>query len=114
MLAFIVHLVVTAVLLLVVANVVTGVEVKSFGSALIGALVFGLVNALVRPVMIFLTLPFTIVTFGLFLFVVNALMLWLVSAIVPGIRINGFLPALLGSLLLTVLNIVVEFLIPGI
>ena len=114
MLAFIVHLVVTAVLLLVVAKFVKGVEMKGFGSALIGALVLGLVNALVRPVMIFLTLPFTIVTFGLFLFVVNAFMLWLVSAIVPGIRINGFVPALLGSLLLTVLNIVVEFLIPAI
>jgi putative membrane protein len=114
MLPFIIHLIVTAVLLLVVANLVRGVEVKSFGSALIGALVLGLVNALVRPVMIFLTLPFTIVTFGLFLFVVNALMLWFVSAIVPGIRIDGFVPALLGSLVLTALNIVVALLLPGI
>jgi putative membrane protein len=114
MVAFIVHLIVTAVLLLVVAKLVRGVEVKSFGSALIGALVLGVVNALVRPVMVFLTFPITLVTLGLFLFVINALMLWLVSAFVPGIRINGFLPALLGSLLLTVLNLVVGLLIPGI
>jgi putative membrane protein len=114
MLAFIVHLIVTAALLLVVAKLVRGVEVRSFGSALIGALVLGVVNALVRPVMVFLTFPITLVTLGLFLFVINALMLWLVGAIVPGIRINGFLPALLGSLLLTVLNLVVGLLLPGI
>ena len=114
MVAFIVHLIVTAALLLVVAKLVRGVEVKSFGSALIGALVFGVVNALVRPVMVFLTFPITLVTLGLFLFVINALMLWLVSALVPGIRINGFLPALLGSLLLTILNLVVGLLLPGI
>ena len=114
MVAFVVHLIVTAALLLVVAKLVRGVEVKSFSSALIGALVLGVVNALVRPVMVFLTFPITLVTLGLFLFVINALMLWLVSALVPGIRINGFLPALLGSLLLTVLNLVVGLLIPGI
>jgi len=61
----------------------------------------------VRPVMVFLTLPFTLITFGLFLFVVNALMLWLMAALVPGVRIRGFVPALLGSLLLTLLNIVI-------
>ena len=79
MLEFIVHLVISAAILLVVANIVDGVEVKGFGSALLGALVLGLVNAVVRPVMILLTLPLTVVTFGLFLLVVNALMLWLTS-----------------------------------
>jgi putative membrane protein len=107
MLAFLAHLILTAAALLLVAKVVSGVEVQGFGSALIGALVLGLVNAIVRPVMVFLTLPFTLVTFGLFLFVVNALMLWLMAAIVPGVRIHGFVPALLGSLLLTLLNIVI-------
>jgi putative membrane protein len=107
MLAFLAHLILTAAALLLVAKVVSGVEVQGFGSALLGALVLGLVNAIVRPVMVFLTLPFTLVTFGLFLFVVNALMLWLMAALVPGIRIRGFVPALLGSLLLTLLNIVI-------
>jgi putative membrane protein len=62
----------------------------------------------VRPLMVFLTLPFTILTFGLFLLVVNALMLWLVAVLVPGIRIQGFGPAFLGSLVLTLLNLAVE------
>jgi len=113
MLAFLVQLIVTVALLLVVANVVRGVQVQSFGAALIGALVLGLVNALVWPVMVLLTLPLTIITFGLFLLVINALMLWLVGALVPGIRVQGFMPALLGSLLLTVLNLIIRFLIPG-
>ena len=107
MLAFLAHLILTALALLLVAKVVRGVQVEGFGPALLGALVLGIVNAIVRPVMVFLTLPLTLVTFGLFLFVVNALMLWLMAALVPGVRIQGFLPALLGSLLLTVLNIVI-------
>jgi putative membrane protein len=106
--SFLLHLVLTAIAILVVANVVGGVLVSGFGAALIGALILGLVNAFVRPVMILLTLPLTIVTLGLFLFVVNALMFWLVAALVPGFQISGFGAALLGSLLLTVLNILID------
>lgn len=113
MIAFIVHLVLTAVLLLIVASVVKGIEIKSFGAALIGAFVLGLVNALVRPIMVFLTLPLTILTFGLFLLVINALMLGLAAALVPGFRVRGFVPALFGSLLLTLLNLLIELAIPG-
>jgi putative membrane protein len=105
MLAFVVHLVLSAALLLIVANVVRGIELAGWGSALLAALLLGLVNAVVRPVMIVLTLPLTIVTFGLFLLVVNALMLWLVAGLVPGMRIHGFGAALVGSLLLTLLNL---------
>jgi putative membrane protein len=111
---FLAHLVLTAALLLIVANVVRGVEVEGFGSALLGAFALGLVNAVVRPLMLVLTLPLTVLTFGLFLLVINAFMLWLVAALVPGVRIQGFGPALLGSLFLTVLNVGVELLIgPG-
>ena len=110
MLAFLAHLILTAAALLLVAKVVSGVEVEGFGSAVIGALVLGLVNAVVRPVMVFLTLPLTLVTLGLFLLVVNALMLWLMAALVPGVRVRGFGPALLGSLLLTVLNVAIAVL----
>ena len=113
MTAFLLHLILTAALLLVVAKAVRGVEVSGIGSALIGALVLGLVNALVRPVMVFLTFPLTIVTFGLFLLVVNALMLWLMAALVPGIRVRGFGAAFFGSLLLTILNLLIEILLPG-
>ena len=102
---FLAHLVITAALLLLVANLVPGIQVRGFGSAFLGALVLGLVNAFVRPLMILLTLPLTILTFGLFLLVVNALMLLLVGALVPGLRVQGFGSALLGSLLLTLLNL---------
>ena len=111
MLVFLEHLIITAALLLLVANLVRGVHVEDWGSALVGALVLGFVNAVLRPLMVLLTLPFTILTFGLFLLVVNALMLWLVAALVPGIRVQGFGAALLGSLVLTLLNLAVELLI---
>ena len=111
MLLFLEHLILTAALLLLVSNLVSGVHVQGWGSALVGAIVLGFVNAVVRPLMVLLTLPFTILTFGLFLLVVNALMLWLVAALVPGIRVQGFGSALLGSLVLTLLNLAVELLI---
>jgi putative membrane protein len=107
MIAFLLHVVLTAGALLVVAHLVGGVHVSGFGAAVIGALALGVVNAIVRPVMVLLTLPLTILTLGLFLFVVNALMLWLTAALVPGMQIGGFGAALLGSLLLTVLNLVI-------
>ena len=114
MIEFLAHLLLTAALLLLVANLVRGVEVEGWGSAILGALALGLVNAFVRPLMVVLTFPLTILTFGLFLLVVNALMLWLVAAMVPGIRVQGFGPALLGSLVLTLLNLAVAALVgPG-
>ncbi len=109
--ALLVHLVVTALLLLAVARFVKGVEIAGFGTALVAALVFGLVNACIRPLMVLLTLPLTILTFGLFLFVVNALMFRLAAALVPGFTVNGFGPALLGSLLLSLLNLALAALI---
>lgn len=111
MTAFVVHLVLSAALLLIVASLVRGVRVDGWGAALLGALVLGLANAFVRPVMVLLTLPLTVLTFGLFLLVVNALVLWLVAALVPGIRVRGFGPAFVGSLLLTVLNLAVDLLV---
>ena len=111
MLVFLEHLMLSAALLLLVSNLVRGVHVQGWGSALIGALVLGFVNAVVRPLMVLLTLPFTILTFGLFPLVVNALMLWLMAALVPGIRVQSFGSALLGSLVLTLLNLAVELLI---
>ena len=114
MIAFLAHLFITAALLLVVANTIRGIHVGGWGSAFLGAIVLGFVNAFVRPIMVLLTLPLTMITFGFFLLVVNAIVLWLVAALVPGIRVRGFGPALLGSLLLTVLNIAIATLIgPG-
>jgi putative membrane protein len=111
MFVFLVHLILTAALLLVVARVVTGVQVQGWGPAILAALLLGIVNAIVRPLMVLLTFPLTILTLGLFLFVINALMLWLTAALVPGFRIAGFGPALLASLLLTLLNVLIGMLI---
>lgn len=105
------HLLITAALLLVVAAIVPGIRVAGWGSAFLGALVLGLVNAVVRPVMVVLTFPLTVLTFGLFLLVVNAFMLWLMAALVPGIRLRGFGSAVLASLLLSLLNLLVAALI---
>jgi putative membrane protein len=114
MVAFLAHLLITAALLLLVANLVSGVHVEGWGPAFLGAIVLGLVNAFVRPLMVLLTLPLTVLTFGLFLLVVNALVLWLVAALVPGIHVRGFGPAFIGSLLLTLLNLAVALLVgPG-
>lgn len=114
MLAFLAHLIITAALLLLVANLVAGVRVAGWGPAFLGAIVLGLVNAFVRPLMVLLTLPLTVLTFGLFLLVVNAFMLWLVAALVPGIQVRGFGAAFLGSLLLTLLNLAIASLVgPG-
>ena len=108
MLEFFIHLVVTALLLLVVAYVVPGVQVEGMKSALIAALILGIVNALVRPFVVFLTLPITIVTLGLFLLAINAFMFLLSSKLVPGFRVDGCLPAFLGSLVFSALNLAVS------
>jgi putative membrane protein len=104
---FLAHLVVSAALLLVVAYAIRGFEVDGAISALLGALVLGFANAFVRPILVVLSLPITLLTFGLFLLVVNALVLKLAAALVPGFRIRGFLPALWGALLLALLNLLV-------
>ena len=73
-------------------------------AALAAAFVLGLVNAVIRPVLVLLTLPVTVVTLGIFLLVINGLLLWLVSAIVPGLHVNGFAGALIGSLLISAIS----------
>ena len=107
MVEFLVHLLVTAALLVLVAKMVSGIEVKGWGSAIVAALALGLVNALIKPLVVLLTLPITLLTLGLFYLVVNALMLWLMAAIVPGFQVKGFGPAFIGALLLMLLNILV-------
>ncbi len=103
--------VINAAALVVVASVVPGFGVGSFYNALIAALVLGLVNALVRPLVFILTLPVTVVTLGLFAFVINALMIWLVSTIVKGFEVSGFVPALLAALILWIISLLTNWLI---
>ncbi|WP_442595421.1 phage holin family protein [Parapusillimonas sp. JC17] len=93
-----------AVALLIVAYILPGITVASFGSALIAALVLGLLNTLVKPVLILLTLPITIVTLGLFLLVLNALVFWLAGSILKGFQVNGFWWALLGAFVYSIVS----------
>jgi putative membrane protein len=92
--------VVNAVLLLISASLVPGFEVDGFYAALIAALVLGLINAIIRPLLFVLTLPVTVMTLGLFSLVLNALMVWLMSTMVKGIVLEGFVPAVLVAVIL--------------
>ena len=94
-----------ALVIMVAAYVLAGVHVDNLWTALIVALVIGILNILVKPLFILLTLPITIVTFGLFLLIINAIMVLLASAIVPGFIVDGFWWALLFSLLVSLINL---------
>ena len=93
-----------AVALLIVAYLLPGIVVTGFGSALLAAVVLGLLNMLVKPVLILLTLPVTIVTLGLFLFVVNALVFWFAGSILSGFKVEGFWWAVIGAILYSVIS----------
>ena len=97
-----------AAALLLVAHLYPGVVVKSFGAAMIAALVLGLFNTLVRPLLVLLTLPVTLLTLGLFLFVINALMFWAAATVLDGFNVTGFSAALIGSLLYSVCGMVID------
>ncbi len=104
MIQFAIHLLVTAALLSVVGYMVSGIDVEDGTAAVIGALVLGFANAFIRPILILLTLPITFLTLGLFIWVVNAFMLKFTAAFVPGFKVEGFWAAMVGSLLLGILN----------
>jgi len=104
---FLIHIVVSAALLFFVGRLVDGIEVRDGKAAIFGALMLGLANGLVRPILLALTLPITFLTLGLFVLVVNALMLMLAAAFVDGFEVEGFWAALWGSLALGVMNFLV-------
>lgn len=110
MLALLARWIVNAAALLLVAYLYPGVQVDSFTAALIAALVLGLVNALVRPLLVILTFPVTLLTLGLFLFVINALMFWLAAELVRGFTVSGFVGALVGSLLFSLITLLTSWL----
>jgi putative membrane protein len=94
--------------LLFVAYLYSGVEVTNYTSALVAVVVIGLLNAVVRPVLVVLTLPVTVLTLGLFLFVINAIVFWAAAAVLDGFQVRGFVGALVGSLLYTAVGMVIE------
>ena len=108
---FLLRVVVNIAAIVLAARIVPGIEVDSVLSAVAAGLLLGVVNAVVRPVLLVLTLPITLVTLGLFLLVLNGLCLWMVAAVVKGFHIGGFWAAVLGALVVSVLSWVVTALV---
>ena len=102
---FIIRLLINMVAILIIAYFVPElIQIESWIAALVAAFVLGVVNTFIRPLLVVLTLPLTVVTFGIFLLVINGLLLWLVSAIVRGFYVNGFLGALIGAILISIVS----------
>jgi putative membrane protein len=101
---FLVRVVVNALAIMLAASIVPGISVDGVVPALVGGLLLGLVNAVVRPVLIILTLPITLITLGLFLLVLNGLCFWLVASIVKGFYVTGFWSAFLGALIVSIVS----------
>jgi putative membrane protein len=97
--------------LLLVAYFYPGVVVTSYGAALIAALVLGLLNTLLRPILVLLTLPVTVVTLGLFLFVINELMFWAAASVLDGLTVTGFGAALIGSLIYSLCGMLIDVIV---
>lgn len=108
MLKILVRWALLAAALLLVAYLYPGVSVSSFGSALIAAFVLGLLNTLLRPVLVLLTLPVTVVTLGLFLFVINALIFYFAANLLQGLSVTGFGAALVGSIIYSLCGMVID------
>ena len=104
LMGFIIRFVLVVLGIWLAAQIVPGIEVRSTGSALAAAAILALLNAIIRPIAVILTLPLTILTLGLFLFVINALMLWLTSAFLHGFVVTNFLAALLGSIVISAVS----------
>jgi len=102
---------VSALALWIVARIVPGIDLRGFGAALIATVIIAIVNGTIGPILKFLTFPLTLITLGLFLLVVNAFLLKLASLFTPGFKIHGFLAAILGSLVLTILSAILRSLV---
>jgi putative membrane protein len=105
--------VLNAVALLAVTWLLPTIQVSGFGTALIAALVLGLINTLVRPVLAILTLPITVLTLGIFYLVLNGLLFWLASALLPGFHVEGFVSAMVGAVLYGLIAWALSALIPN-
>ncbi len=107
------HWVLNALALLIVAHVVPGISVRDTVTVLVAAVLLGLANAVVKPVLVLLTLPVTILTLGLFLLVINGLLFWAVSGLMSGFEVHGFWTGVLGALVYSVLTGLLWLLVRG-
>lgn len=103
--------VINAAAIIIIANLVSGVDITGWYAAFITALILGLINAVIRPLIIFFTLPVNVLTLGLFTFVINGLLFWFVSSIVKGLEVAGFWPAFWGALMLSAISWLVSTLL---
>jgi putative membrane protein len=101
---FITRILLTALALLVVAAYVPGIEVDGLYPALIAAIVLGLLNVIVKPILVILTFPITVITIGLFLLVINAALFWFAASFIDGFSVAGFWPALIGSVVVSLIS----------
>jgi len=113
MLKLLINWFLSALSLMIAAHIISGFEITSFGTALVAALVIGFVNATVGLFLKIITFPLTLVTLGVFWFVINALMLKLAAWLVSGFRIEGFLPAFFGAIVLSLVNLVLRAMTRG-
>ncbi len=102
--SFIIRLILSTMAVIVSAYILPGVAVDSFTTAILAALIISLLNVLVKPILIILTIPFTILTLGLFLLVINAIIILLASSVIAGFTVDGFWYALLFSIVLSIVN----------
>lgn len=110
---FLIRLVIVAVAALASAYLLPGASIKNFWSALVFALLLGIANAIVKPVLLLLTLPINILTLGLFTLVINTLIVLLIDALMTGFNTSGFLAAFLFSVILSVITWLLDFVVPG-
>ena len=107
--SFIIRLVLSALAFLAVANLVPGITVASFWTALVLAILWGIIGVTVKPIVLILTLPINILTLGIFTFILNGFFLWLLGGIVKGFEVQGFWVAVLGALILSILNMLIHW-----
>ncbi len=99
-----IRILITALGLLLAAYLIPGIEVEGLYIAIVTAFILGVLNLIARPILVVLTLPISIITLGLFIFVINAAIFWFTASFIDGFRVDGFIPALFGSLLVTVVS----------
>lgn len=111
--SFVINWLVNAGALYITASLVPGISIAGTGALLLAALVIGLINAVIRPILLILTLPITVITLGLFYFVLNGLLLYLAAALTPGFALSGLLAAIVGALVLSVVATLLHLLVPA-
>lgn len=102
---FLTRILLVSLTLLVLAEFVPGITVAGVYPAIVTAIILGLLNVVIRPILVILTLPITVLTLGLFIYIINAALFWFTATFIEGFTVAGFIPALLGSLVLTLVNL---------